>query len=87
VSKYKMSYKYADQLRLRAQMTQMANCSIRNQPTIHIRMLKSRMMRRAGLVMRNIYSISDRKYEGKRPLEYIETDRKIILKWILKKQI
>jgi hypothetical protein len=35
-------------------------------------MIKSRMMRRAGLVMKNIYSISERKYEGKRSLEYID---------------
>jgi hypothetical protein len=82
-----MSYKYASQLRLKAQMTQMSNCSIIHQPTIHIRMIKSRMMRRAGLLMRNICSISDGKYEGKRSLEYIESDMKIILKWILKKDI
>jgi hypothetical protein len=65
----------------------MSNCSIRNWPTSHIRTIKSRMTGWAGLVMRNIHSISDRNYEGKRHLEYIESDRKIILKWILNKQI
>jgi hypothetical protein len=37
--------------------------------------------------MRNAYKILVRKPEGKTPLEYFDADRKIILEWILVKQV
>jgi hypothetical protein len=53
-----------------------------------ITMIKSRTTRHVARIekMRNAYVILVGKCEGKRPLGRHGTDRKIILKWIFKKQ-
>jgi hypothetical protein len=59
-------------------------------PSYIIRVIKSRGMRWAGHVahmeeMRNVCSILVGNSEGKRPLENLGVDRRLILEWIIRK--